>query len=101
MTYTPTKTPLPGVAWIPSNGTEAEQFMHDWCRHCARDKAMRDGADFDECDDNDLCEIIAAAYRGQAVEWRELSDGSTKCVAFIPADRPIPQPRCEHTPELF
>jgi hypothetical protein len=31
---------------------------------------MRDGEDQDECDDNELCEIIAASFRGEAVEWR-------------------------------
>ena len=46
----------------PSNGTEGDIFFDNWCRHCARDKAMREGADFDECDDNELCDIIARTF---------------------------------------
>lgn len=34
----------------PSNGSEGADFFDTWCRRCARDKAMREGADFDECD---------------------------------------------------
>ena len=59
--------------------------MESLCGKCARDKAMREGCDFDDCDDDDLCEIIAAAFRGQAVEWRELPDGDVTCIAFVPA----------------
>lgn len=47
----------------PSSGTEGQAFFDDWCRRCSRDKAMREGADFDECDDNELCPIIADTMR--------------------------------------
>ena len=101
MSYTPTPGQLEGDQYIPSNGIEGECFMEDWCRRCARDRAMREAADFDDCDDNELCEIIGAAFRGEAVEWRELPDGATKCIAFVPAGESVPPPRCERTQELF
>ena len=44
------ETHLPGEQWQPSNGTEGDEFIEHWCRRCSRDKAMREGADFDECD---------------------------------------------------
>ena len=28
--------------YLPSNGTEGECFFESWCRHCQRDRAMRD-----------------------------------------------------------
>ena len=46
----------------PGSGTEGEVFFDNWCRHCSRDRAMREGDDFDDCDDNELCEIIAAGF---------------------------------------
>lgn len=101
MTYVPTPGPLPGEQWIPSNGTEGCSFLDYACSNCARDKAMREGADLDECDDNELCEIIAAAFRREAVEWREMPDGTVKCIAFVSADKPIPDQRCQHTKDLF
>ena len=46
----------------PSSGTEGDWFFGKWCRHCARDKAMSEGADFDECDDDQVCQIIANTF---------------------------------------
>lgn len=101
MAYIPTPGPLPGEQWKPSNGDEGYGFMYEWCAKCARDKAMREGVDFDECDDNECCEIIAAAFRGEAVEWREMPSGEVRCIAFVPAGQAIPEPRCENTADMF
>lgn len=95
------ETHLPGEQWTPSNGTEGDEFIEHWCRRCSRDKAMREGADFDECDDNELCETIAAAYRGQAIEWRELPSGQTICTSFVEHPQQTPEPRCAHTADMF
>ncbi len=89
-----------GRQYVPSNGSEGYAFMDSWCRNCARDKAMREGVDYDECDDNELCPIIAAAFTGKADEWRELEDGTLICTAYIEADQPIPV-RCPKTRDLF
>lgn len=62
---------------------------------------MREGAPLEDCDDNEKCEIIAASFRGEAVEWRDLGDGEIKCIAFVPAGQPIPPPRCANTSDLF
>ena len=57
---------------------------------CARDKAMREGADFDECDDNELCDLIAAGFRGPVKEWIE-DDSGPRCTAFVPAGNTVPE----------
>lgn len=62
---------------------------------------MREGCDVDECDDNERCEIIAASFRGKAVEWRVLETGEVFCMAFVPAWEPIPEPRCTATIDMF
>ncbi|HMM72824.1 MAG TPA: hypothetical protein PKC22_11520 [Rhodocyclaceae bacterium] len=92
---------LPGKQWIPSNGTVGEAFLEDWCGTCARDRAMREGVPYDECDDTERCDIIAASFRGEAVEWRLLPGGDVKCLAYVPAGEPIPQPKCERTADMF
>ena len=74
----------------PGSGTEGEAFFENWCCNCARDKAMREGADFDECDDNELCELIAAAFRGPIKEWIYDASGHPCCTAFVEAGNPIP-----------
>ena len=33
--------------YTPANGTEGVAFFGCWCRRCAKDKAMREGADLD------------------------------------------------------
>ena len=63
--------------------------------------SMSEGADLDDCDDDQRCEILAASFRGEAVEWRELQDGRCICLAYVPAGQPIPPPRCGLTGDLF
>ena len=99
--YVPMKGPLPGKRYMPSNGTEGEAFLESWCGGCARDRSMRDGVDLDECDDDEKCEIIAASFRDEAVEWRELDGGECVCLAFVAAGTAPHAPRCEHTIEMF
>lgn len=98
--YVPMKGPLPGVQYIPSNGTEGYSFIESWCGSCARDKAAREGAEFDECDDNEVCQILGASFRGEAVEWRDLGEQEV-CLAYVQHGQEIPPPRCEHTVDLF
>lgn len=100
MSYIPTPGPLPGVQYTPSNGTEGHAFLESWCGQCQRDKSMREGVDVDECDDNEKCEIIAASFRGEAVEWRDLGEREV-CIAFVQAGERIPEPRCPNTIDMF
>lgn len=98
---------LAGQKYQPSNGTEGMCFFEAWCCLCARDKAMREGADFDECEDNERCDIIAntMAYSPEdpeyPAEWQYGKDGQPCCTAFVPAGEPIPAPRDEHTLDMF
>lgn len=96
-----------GEKYRPSNGTEGDLFMDAFCRRCQRDGAMREGMDFDECDDNERCDLIgrtmlhpieAPEYPS---EWQYGKDGQPCCTAFVPAGQPIPEPRCTLTRELF
>lgn len=91
----------PGAQWIPSNGTDGYSFLDTHCSQCAKDKAMCEGFPIEECDDNEVCKIIAASFVGKAIEWRELETGEIKCMAFVPTGESIPAPRCTHTAELF
>lgn len=101
MEYIPTPGPLPGEQWIPSNGTVGYSFLENECGNCARDKSMREGAPLDECDDNECCPIIAASFRGEAVEWRSMPDGEVKCIKFVPVGQPIPPEKDERTIDMF
>lgn len=91
----------------PSSGTEGQAFFDEWCCRCSRDKAMREGADFDECDDNELCPIIADTMRlrvdDQAYpeEWRYDASGNPVCTAFVEHPKAVPYPRCTKTMDLF
>lgn len=90
----------------PSNGTEGAWFWEAWCCRCQRDKAMREGADFDECDDNERCDIIANTMAfgidepSYPQEWRYDENGTPCCTAFVPAGDRVPE-RDEHTLPLF
>ena len=86
--------------YLPSNGTEGEISFDGWSRQCARDRSMRDGEPFDDCDDNELCDIIARSFRGEVDEWVYGPDDQPMCTAFVPAGQPIPV-RDDHTLDLF
>lgn len=96
-----------GQKYQPSNGTEGECFFDSWCRQCARDRSMREGDDFDDCDDDEVCGIIAntMAYNPEdeeyPKEWQYGENGQPRCTAFVPAGQPVPPPRDEHTIDMF
>ena len=97
----------PGDKYQPSNDTEGHVFWADWCCKCQRDKAMREGCDIDECDDNERCDIIADTMcysvedEKYPKEWTYDKHGNPCCIAFVPAGDAIPEPRCEHTLDMF
>lgn len=78
-----------GKKYRPSNGTEGEIFFEGWCRQCQNDKAMREGCDLDECDDNERCDIIAKTFAYDTedaeypIEWQYGKDGQPCCTAFV------------------
>lgn len=88
---------LPGTQWIPSNSSEGMTFLQSNCAGCAHVKSMREGADLDDCDDSELCDIIARSFRNEAVEWRLLDNNDVVCLAYSPAG---PQ-RCTETIDMF
>ncbi len=100
--YVPMAGPLPGVRYMPSNGTEGMCFQEEWCCNCERDKEMNgtcheEGRD---ADDDDYCPILSASYRDEAVEWRDLGERLV-CLAFTPKESEPPPARCEFTRDLF
>jgi hypothetical protein len=99
--YVPMTGPLPGERYMPSNGTEGYSFIEEWCSNCAKDKPMSEGKDFDDCTDDEVCQILGASFRNEAVEWRELEDGRCVCLDFVQAGTEVAPPRCEHTRDMF
>jgi hypothetical protein len=87
MRYDQALGPLPGEQWEPSNGTEGEIFIGGNCAECERDR-------------EEDCEVLAASFRGEAIEWREFPDGQVKCVLFVDRGERIPE-RCPRTKDLF
>lgn len=96
-----------GEKYRPSNGTEGEMFYRAWCYRCQRDKAMSQGCDFDQCDDDDLCKIVGDTMAFDVddprypIEWSYGPDGHPRCTAFVPAGEATPASRCERTMDLF
>lgn len=101
MAYEATPGPLPGHQYIPSNSTEGHGFIGSWCSTCARDRSIREGIELDECDDDEVCQIVAASFRGEAVEWRRMPRGNVLCTAYVSYGEAVPPPRCTHNLDLF
>lgn len=86
----------PYQPYRPSSGTEGACFFEAWCCRCARDKAMREGCDIDECDDNEKCQIIADTMcydiddPKYPKEWIEDESGP-RCTAFIESWEGVPE----------
>ena len=82
-------TTTPDKPYRPSNGTEGEAFQDRWCARCTRD-------DFDA---DLLCPILARGLSGQQPPEWVYRNGVPTCTAFT--DKPLPEPRCEFTKEMF
>jgi hypothetical protein len=96
-----------GQKYQPSNGTEGECFISVWCGECARDKSLREGAPFEECDDNERCDIVTKTMVYDVKdseyphEWQYGPDGQPRCTAFVEAGTPIPPPKDDRTMDMF
>ena len=73
---------LPGVQWIPSNPDSGNFFIHRNCLSCGRDRPACEGVSYDECEDHELCPIIAASFIGEAIQWRRLENGELICTEY-------------------
>lgn len=77
----------------PSNGTEGEWFIGEWCCKC-------------QCDENEDCRIVAATFIYDVdapeypAEWVEDESGP-RCTEFVPLGEPLPTPRCTETQDMF
>ena len=96
------------VPYRPSNGTEGECFMDDWCQNCARDRALNGEGDWD--DEGGWCPIIAKTFvydvndKEYPVEWiKDAGEwpGNPRCTAFIPVGEPVPPAPGGYTLPLF
>ena len=90
---------LPGEQWMPSNSDVGCSFISDWCGQCARDKVANGSVHQDAAQEEDLCPILGASFRGEALEWRRV-DGEVKCLKFVDVRDPVSAERCPHTLEL-
>ena len=82
-------TTTPNTPYRPSNGTEGECFQAKWCAHCTHD----------DYDNEVFCPILGNALSGeQPPEWIYVNNTPT-CTAFT--DKPLPEPRCTLTKEMF
>ncbi len=91
---------LPGEQWIPSNGTVGYSFIEGECSRCAKDAPSNGSKPYEACDDSELCQILAASFCGEAVEWRRMPNGEVKCLAFIELGTDTPA-RCDKTQDMF
>jgi hypothetical protein len=95
------------TSFQPSSGTIGHAFIAGWCGNCARDKALREGVEPEECDDNQRCDIVDRTMLYKVddpeypSEWIYDQDGHPCCTAFVPAGDPVPAPRCDHTDDMF
>lgn len=90
--------PFPGEQWQPSNGTEGYCFIERWCGTCTKDKPSSEGKPFDDCAPEDLCEELAASFRGEAEHWRHLESDDCVCLLWTPAGGVY---RCDRTEDMF
>lgn len=96
-----------GQKYRPGNGTEGSIFCDAWCSQCARDHGMLHGLPLEDCDDNQVCQIIADSYVYQVdhpsypAQWQYGPDGQPRCTDFVPDGQPIPLPPDTLSGDLF
>ena len=86
--------PKDGSPFMPANGTEGEVFYEMHCAHCTREAAFREFGD-----PADGCRIMSNSMAGEKPKEWVYHKGSPTCLAFT--DKPLPEPRCPLTMEMF
>lgn len=78
----------------PSNGTEGDIFMAEWCEKCALAGYEGEGC---------MIQLRALAFGTHApeypAEWNYTNAGTPQCTAF--RAEPEAEPRCDKTPDMF
>lgn len=83
-------------AYRPSNGTEGDIFMDEWCFECARN-----GTDDNPC--KIQCRALAHSIDEPEypAEWRYGNNGEPMCTAFTTDMEDAAAERCTKTLDLF
>jgi hypothetical protein len=95
-----------GEKYRPSNGTEGQIFIESFCAKCARDKSLREGEPIEECDDDEVCDIVSRTMafkieeEDYPSEWQYGKNGQPCCTPFVEFGQPIPE-RCQFTVDMF
>ncbi|MGC1494191.1 MAG: hypothetical protein WA790_00170 [Sulfitobacter sp.] len=80
----------------PSNGTEGDIFMAEWCERCAL-------SNFDDPDTSCMINLRALAHSigdpEYPAEWNYTNGGIPQCTAFT-SETPC-EPRCDKTLDMF
>lgn len=80
----------------PSNGTEGEIFVAEWCANCEL-------ANFDDPENCCTINLRAMMHRitdpEYPAEWQYSNGGVPQCTAFV-CDG-APEPRCDRTLDMF
>lgn len=70
----------------PSNGTEGEIFMGQWCARCLRDKERREGDAFAGCDIITMTMAFDIDHPSYPKAWVQDDDGQPSCLEFTAED---------------
>lgn len=95
-----------GAKYRPGNGTEGALFMEGWCCQCERDHGMMAGLPLEDCDDNQVCELIGMTYMlavdhpDYPAAWQYGADGQPRCTEFVEKGQPIPV-KDDYTVDMF
>jgi len=73
-------------SYRPSNGTEGEIFMSQWCARCSRDRARREGDAFDGCEIIFLTMAYDVDDPSYPKAWVQDDDGAPSCLEFAGED---------------
>lgn len=90
----------------PSSGHEGEWFIREWCQQCERDKCQNGSKPMDECQPEDLCQIIGDTMfmdindPDYPKEWVEDETGP-RCTAFVEVGSIVKDKPCQFTSDLF
>lgn len=87
----------------PSNGTEGDCFIGEFCCHCARSEHLQPGATER---DPAGCPILDLTFQHDIEdpdypkEWI-IDESGARCTAFVPEGEPLATPRCTQTIDMF
>lgn len=85
---------------MKNNAKEVYIRVDTICATCQRDQEGKNGKEFDDLADDEICPLLGAAFNGVVQQWG-WENGKPTCSDYWQEGEPDPGQRCTNTADIF